>query len=73
MPTALRRAADNPGKRGYNHAGPVPPDDLPDCPEHLSEVAREDARPTLMAISDEACRPSWDGTLPLRGVIPDQV
>ena len=29
-----------PGKRGYNEAEPQPPKDLPDCPPHLSEVAR---------------------------------
>jgi P27 family predicted phage terminase small subunit len=30
----------NPGKRGYNHAEPVPPAGLPDCPAHLSEAAQ---------------------------------
>jgi P27 family predicted phage terminase small subunit len=39
QPTALRRANGNPGKRGWNHAEPVPPEGLPDCPEHLSEAA----------------------------------
>ena len=41
-PTALRRAAGNPGKRGYNAAEPVPPDGLPDCPAHLGAVAQEE-------------------------------
>ena len=42
QPTAIRRANGNPGKRAWNHAEPVPPDDLPDCPPHLSAVAREE-------------------------------
>ena len=40
QPTALRRARGNPGKRGYNKAEPQPPKELPDCPPHLSDVAR---------------------------------
>lgn len=39
VPTALKRAAGNPGKRALNAAEPEPPPDLPDCPEHLSAVA----------------------------------
>ncbi|KAB2882704.1 MAG: phage terminase small subunit P27 family [Albidovulum sp.] len=39
-PAALRRLNGNPGKRGYNPAEPVPPQGLPDCPPHLSELAR---------------------------------
>jgi P27 family predicted phage terminase small subunit len=39
-PTALRRANGNPGKRGYNADEPVPPDRLPDCPDHLNAAAR---------------------------------
>jgi len=41
-PTAIRRASGNPGKRGYNHAEPVPPAELPHCPPHLSEAAQEE-------------------------------
>lgn len=41
-PTALRRADGNPGRRGYNHAEPMPPQDLPDCPPHLNAVAQEE-------------------------------
>ena len=41
-PTAIRRRDGNPGKRGYNHAEPVPPEGLPDCPPHLSALAREE-------------------------------
>ena len=41
-PTSLRRLNGNPGKRGYNHAEPVPPEGLPDCPRHLTEVARDE-------------------------------
>lgn len=39
-PTALKRLDGNPGKRGYNHAEPVPPEGCPDCPPHLSDAAR---------------------------------
>jgi P27 family predicted phage terminase small subunit len=42
QPTALRRAAGNPGKRDYNHAEPVVPAGLPDCPGHLSAAARDE-------------------------------
>lgn len=41
-PTALRRRNGNPGKRGYNHAEPVPPEGLPDCPPHLAAVAQDE-------------------------------
>lgn len=41
-PTALRKSEGNPGKRGYNHAEPVAPGDLPDCPPHLNAVAEEE-------------------------------
>lgn len=40
QPTALRRAAGNPGKRAWNHAAPVPPEGTPDCPPHLAGEAR---------------------------------
>jgi P27 family predicted phage terminase small subunit len=39
-PTALKLAEGNPGKRRINGEEPKPPRSLPDCPEHLSEVAR---------------------------------
>ena len=42
MPTVLRRMHGNPGKRGYNHAEPVAPDGVPECPRHLGEAAREE-------------------------------
>ena len=41
-PTALKRAAGNPGKRALNHAELQPPEGLPTCPPHLSDVAREE-------------------------------
>ena len=41
-PTALRKLNGNPGKRGYNGAEPVPPEGMPDCPPHLTELAREE-------------------------------
>ena len=41
-PTALKRAQGNPGKRALNHAEPQPPDGMPSCPVHLSDVAREE-------------------------------
>ena len=30
----------NRGKKAWNHAEPVPPEGIPECPEHLSEEAR---------------------------------
>lgn len=39
-PTAWRRAEGNRGKRAWNHAEPVPPEGIPDCPAHLGEEAR---------------------------------
>jgi P27 family predicted phage terminase small subunit len=39
-PTAWRRAEGNRGKRAWNHAEPVPPEGVPDCPDHLGEEAR---------------------------------
>ena len=39
-PTAIRRSTGNKGKRGYNHAEPVPPEGIPDCPPHLCEEAK---------------------------------
>jgi P27 family predicted phage terminase small subunit len=41
-PTAIRRHNGNPGKRAWNHDEPVPPEGLPDCPEHLSIVATDE-------------------------------
>jgi P27 family predicted phage terminase small subunit len=41
-PTALKRRDGNPGKRGYNPDEPVLPEGLPDCPGHLSDLAREE-------------------------------
>jgi P27 family predicted phage terminase small subunit len=41
-PTAWRRMEGNRGKKAWNHAEPVPPEGVPDCPEHLSEEAREE-------------------------------
>jgi P27 family predicted phage terminase small subunit len=41
-PTALRRMQGNPGKRGYNHEEPEPPEGLPSCPEHLNPAARDE-------------------------------
>jgi len=39
-PTAWRRMEGNRGKKAWNHAEPVPPKGVPDCPEHLSEEAQ---------------------------------
>jgi P27 family predicted phage terminase small subunit len=43
-PTAIRRAEGNRGKRAWNHDEPEPPDALPRCPDHLSDVARAEWR-----------------------------
>jgi P27 family predicted phage terminase small subunit len=42
QPTAIRRANGNLGKRAFNSAEPQPPEGLPDCPPHLSEIARDE-------------------------------
>ncbi|WP_203232348.1 phage terminase small subunit P27 family [Gemmobacter caeruleus] len=42
QPTALRRLAGNPGKRGYNHAEPQIMGGPPDCPPHLCAKAQEE-------------------------------
>jgi P27 family predicted phage terminase small subunit len=42
VPTALRRAQGNPGKRAYNHDEPVAPKGLPTCPGHLSKAAQDE-------------------------------
>jgi P27 family predicted phage terminase small subunit len=39
-PTAWRRMEGNRGKKAWNRAEPIPPEGVPDCPEHLSEEAR---------------------------------
>lgn len=39
-PTAWRRSEGNRGKRAWNRAEPVPPDGVPDCPDHLGDEAR---------------------------------
>jgi P27 family predicted phage terminase small subunit len=39
-PTAFRRLAGNPGKRAWNHAEPKPPNEMPECPAHLTDAAR---------------------------------
>jgi P27 family predicted phage terminase small subunit len=41
-PTAIRRLQGNPGKRAWNHDEPDPPKEMPDCPRHLSDLAREE-------------------------------
>jgi len=51
-PTALKRLNGNPGKRALNHAEPQPPPGLPDCPPHLSEVAREEWHRLAQALHD---------------------
>lgn len=39
-PTAWRRMEGNRGKKAWNRAEPIPPEGVPDCPEHLGEEAR---------------------------------
>ncbi|MGM0583285.1 MAG: phage terminase small subunit P27 family [Pseudomonadota bacterium] len=51
-PTALKKAAGNPGKRALNHAEPQPPEGLPSCPPHLSDVAKEEWERVAQALHD---------------------
>lgn len=39
-PTALKRLNGNPGKRALNPAEPEPPEGMPTCPDHLSDIAQ---------------------------------
>jgi len=39
-PSNIKALEGNPGKRRVNQSEPVPPDGIPDCPEHLDEEAR---------------------------------
>ena len=39
-PTLYKQLAGNPGHRPLNDREPVPPDELPECPEHLQGEAR---------------------------------
>lgn len=39
-PTAWRRIEGNRGKKAWNRAEPIPPEGVPDCPEHLGAEAR---------------------------------
>ena len=39
-PTLLRAIEGNPGKRALNDREPQAPEGMPDCPEHLDDVAR---------------------------------
>ena len=60
QPTALRRAKGNPGKRGYNHDEPVPPEGLPDCPPHLSDEARAEWQRLAQSLYDMGVLTSVD-------------
>lgn len=51
-PTAIKRVNGNPGKRGLNHDEPLPPDGVPDCPPHLSDVAHEEWHRLAQALYD---------------------
>ena len=52
QPTALRRAAGNPGKRARNHDEPVPPPGIPNCPRHLSATANTEWRRLVRSLYD---------------------
>lgn len=59
-PTALKRAAGNPGKRPLNHAEPQPPEGLPSCPPHLSDVAWEEWTRVAQAFHGMGVLPAMD-------------
>ncbi|WP_108663811.1 phage terminase small subunit P27 family [Acuticoccus kandeliae] len=44
VPTAMKRANGNPGKRKLNENEPQPPSTKPYCPEHLSPTAKREWR-----------------------------
>ena len=41
-PTAIKKLKGNPGRRPLNEAEPQPEPGVPDCPEHLDEVAQRE-------------------------------
>ncbi len=51
-PSALNGMNGNPGKRGVKHAEPLPPEGLPDCPPHLSDVAQAEWRRLAHSLYD---------------------
>jgi P27 family predicted phage terminase small subunit len=42
IPTAIKKLKGNPGRRPLNEAEPQPQAGVPDCPEHLDEIARRE-------------------------------
>ncbi len=51
-PTLMKELDGNPGKRAVNDREPVPPDGVPDCPEHLDEEARAEWFRTAAALKE---------------------
>lgn len=52
LPTAIRKANGNPGRRAWNHDEPIPPRTLPTCPRHLSVLARTEWRRIAACLHD---------------------
>lgn len=50
-PTRLKLLQGNPGKRPVNRREPQPAAQIPDCPEHLSEVAKHEWRRVAVELS----------------------
>jgi len=51
-PTALKTLEGNPGKRRINDREPEAPHAVPDCPEHLDDVARAEWFRTAKVLMD---------------------
>lgn len=51
-PTALKTLEGNPGKRPLNAREPHAPPEVPDCPEHLDDIARAEWFRTAKVLID---------------------
>jgi P27 family predicted phage terminase small subunit len=51
-PTVLRKLDGNPGKRPINDREPAAPEGIPDCPDYLDDVAREEWFRTAAVLKD---------------------
>ena len=61
-PTALKLLAGNPGKRALNRREPKPPPGIPDCPEHLDDLARAEWFRTAAVLSEMGLLSRADAT-----------
>ncbi|QDV89501.1 Phage terminase, small subunit [Phycisphaerae bacterium RAS2] len=63
IPTAIKRARGNPGKRPLNDHEPQPARAIPSCPEFLDEAAREEWHRVTVLLDRSGILSEIDGTL----------